>query len=85
MIECPICHKEIEKKSVLFSVTHNYMNWEYAGLFGGKPETGTSLVDSELTGLYQCLSCGAEIHLFANGGNKDDLIITGHKYDANPI
>ena len=81
--ECPVCHKvffDIDR--VCVSIEYNYEHWEYGGFFGGKPESGDTLVSKTATGTYKCL-CGANISIQFNGEDINnfielkDYVITG--------
>ena len=87
--ECPVCQREIDINCVSVSIEYNFEHWEYDGLFGGKPESGDTLVSKTATGKYECL-CGANISIHFNGAdvnnvvNMIDYVITGVSTNAHP-
>jgi len=76
-----ICGAEINLSEIEITVKTDWQFWEYAGLFGGKPESGYLEGAKEKTGVYKC-ACGAVVKMSFQG-NSDVFSITS--IEAMPV
>jgi len=78
-MNCPICEKKIQDEKISITVTIDYEPYEYAGLFGGKAESGLYMKGRAKTGKYHC-PCGCIIDLLYQG-NTNEYMIGKYEFD----